>query len=129
MSSWLNLAAIAMGGATGALCRYGITLAAAAIPGGSSMLGTTVANVLGCALLGALSALEPDDSELMIRLSLAARVGFLGSLTTFSTFTAESQGLAESGRWGIWSAYMMANLLIGWCALMIAGGLVRGWTE
>lgn len=129
MTSWLNLAAIALGGATGSLGRYGITLAAAAIPGGSTMLGTTIANVVGCALLGALSSLGPPDSESIERLSLAARVGFLGSLTTFSTFTAESQTLAGSGRWGAWSTYVLANLLIGWCVLVLAAGLARGWME
>ena len=129
MTSWLNLAAIAVGGATGSLCRYGVTLASAAVPGGSTMLGTTVANVLGCAFLGALSALGPADSESMERLSLALRVGFLGSLTTFSTFTAESQTLAGSGRWGAWSTYMLANLILGWGVLLPAGHLAKQWME
>lgn len=129
MTSWLNLVAIGIGGATGSLCRYGLTLAAAAAPGGSTMLGTTIANVLGCILLGAISALAPADSESMERLTLALRVGFLGSLTTFSTFAAESTTLAGGGRWGASAAYVLANLLLGWCALLLAGGLVRGWIE
>ena len=129
MTSWFNLAAIAIGGAAGSLCRYGVTLAAAAVPGGSNMLGTTIANVLGCALLGALSALGPHDSESIERLTLALRVGFLGSLTTFSTFAAESSTLAGGGRWGASATYVLANLVIGWLVLILAGNLVRGWIE
>ncbi len=128
MTSLLNLAAIAIGGATGSLCRYGATLAAAAVPGGSTLWGTTIANVLGCALLGGLSALAPPESEAMQRLALAIRVGFLGSLTTFPTFTAESTALADSGRWGASATYILANLVLGFLVLILAGNFVRGWT-
>ena len=124
-----NLAAIAVGGATGSLCRYGVTLAAAAIPGGSTMLGTTIVNVVGCALLGGISALGPSDSESIERLTLALRVGFLGSLTTFSTFAAESSLLAEEGRWGASGTYVLANLVIGYLALIVAAAVVRGWMQ
>ncbi|WP_182864706.1 fluoride efflux transporter FluC [Rhodopirellula sp. JC639] len=129
MTSWLNLAAIALGGAGGSLCRYGVTLLAAALPGGSTMLGTTLANVIGCGLLGALSSLAPADSESIGRLMLALRVGFLGSLTTFSTFAAESSMLAGEGRWGASGAYVLANLGLGYLTLILAGSLVRGWIQ
>lgn len=129
MVSWLNLAAIGLAGAVGSLCRYGVTLAAVAMPGGSTVYGTLVVNVLGCGLLGALTALGPVHSEAGQRLVLAIRVGFLGSLTTFSTFAAESSTLAGMGRWGASSSYTLANLVLGWAALMIAGNLVRGWMQ
>ena len=129
MVSWLNLAAIGLAGAAGSLCRYGVTLAAVALPGGSTVYGTLIVNVLGCALLGALTALGPIHSEWGQRLVLALRVGFLGSLTTFSTFAAESSTLAELGRWGASGAYTLANLVLGWLALFIAGGIVRGWIQ
>ncbi|QEG00499.1 Putative fluoride ion transporter CrcB [Stieleria maiorica] len=129
MTSWLNLAAIALGGAAGSLCRYGVTLAAAATPGGSTLLGTTLANIIGCGLLGALSSLAPPESESIERLMLALRVGFLGSLTTFSTFAAESTMLAGQGRWGASGAYILANLVLGYLALILVGSLVRGWIQ
>ncbi|MCO8120362.1 CrcB family protein [Stieleria sp. TO1_6] len=129
MSSLFNLTAIAAAGATGSLCRYGLTLAAAAIPGGSSMLGTTIVNVLGCALLGGVSALGPVETESMERLMLAIRVGFLGSLTTFSTFASESTALAGAGRWGASGTYVLANLVIGWYVLLLASNLVKGWIQ
>lgn len=129
MTSWFNLAAIAATGATGSLCRYGVTLAAAAVPGGSTMWGTAIVNIVGCALLGGLTALGPVESESAERLMLALRVGFLGSLTTFSTFAAESSTLASSGRWGASTTYVLANLVIGWLVLLLAGGVVKGWIQ
>ncbi|MEO1617778.1 MAG: CrcB family protein [Planctomycetota bacterium] len=129
MSTWLNLAAIAFAGAIGSLCRYGLTLAAMAVPGGATVWGTTIANVLGCALLGGLSACGPVESEHGERLMLAVRVGFLGSLTTFSTFVAESSTLAELGRWGGTSVYVFANLFIGWAAMLGMSILVTRWLQ
>ena len=127
MTTWFNLAAIALAGAFGALSRYAITLAAAAIPNGSTLYGTTFANVLGCALLGGLTAIPADDSEAMQRIVLALRVGFLGSLTTFSTFAAESSLLASEGRWSHSAGYVLANLVLGWVALVAVGQWVKGW--
>ena len=129
MTTLFNLAAIAVAGAIGSVCRYAITLAAAAVPGGSTFWGTTIANIAGCALLGGLTALGAEQSAASERLMLALRVGFLGSLTTFSTFTAETSALTNEGRWGASGAYLLANLLIGYLALILAGDLVKGWTN
>ena len=93
------------------------------------MLGTTLANVAGCALLGAVSSLSPPDSDSIERLTLAVRVGFLGSLTTFSTFAAETSTLAGEGRWGASGTYVLANLVLGYLALILAGGLVKRWIQ
>ena len=123
----LNLAAVAVGGAGGAVGRYVITLAAASVPGGSSAWGTTITNVVGCGLMGALVEYAAVEEVLSARMLLAVRVGFLGGLTTFSTFAAESAAFAESGRAGAAALYVAANLLIGWAALFFSAMLVRGW--
>ncbi|MGB7346550.1 MAG: CrcB family protein [Pirellulaceae bacterium] len=127
MTTWLNLAAIALAGGLGSVCRYVLTIAAAAIPGGSGMLGTTIANVIGCAGIGALLAYGAVEGNLSDRMSLAIRVGFLGGLTTFSTFAAESAGLASEARWLSSGLYLAANLFIGWTALILATTIVKGW--
>lgn len=126
MTSWFNLLAVAGGGAIGSVARYLIAIAAAALPGGSTMLGTTIANVLGCAALGAFLQYSLTDGVASERLRLAIQVGFLGGLTTFSTFAAESTGLVIGGRWSLAGLYVGANLILGWAALVIAGGLVKG---
>lgn len=80
-------------------------------------------------LLGGISALQVPDSVVTERVILAVRVGFLGSLTTFSTFASESSVLAEDGQWGASTAYTLANLVLGWAALMAASGWVKGWAS
>ncbi|MFG0261938.1 MAG: fluoride efflux transporter FluC, partial [Novipirellula sp. JB048] len=61
------------------------------------------------------------------RTLLAMRVGFLGALTTFSAFAAESMLLAEAQRWPAAVFYVAANLFLGWGALWLAATLVKGW--
>ena len=58
---------------------------------------------------------------------LAIRVGFLGGMTTFSTFALESAVLADTGRWQLSGLYVLANLFFGWAALVAAAMLVKGW--
>jgi CrcB protein len=127
MTTCLNLVMVAIGGAAGSLARYGITIGSAALPWGSTMLGTTISNVLGCAAIGAFSEYVIVSEHLPEHSQLAIRVGLLGGLTTFSTFAYESVALAETGRWGMSGFYVLANLFLGWCALMIATTMVRGW--
>lgn len=129
MSTLFNFLAIALAGALGSSCRYGMNLAAASVMGGSSLWGTALVNVLGCALLGGIFSLEQPETESQQRLMLAIQVGFLGSLTTFSTFAAESAGLALEGRWGVSSAYVLANLILGWAVLLLASAIVKGWVQ
>ncbi|MCG8650977.1 MAG: CrcB family protein [Pirellulales bacterium] len=125
--NWLNLAAIALGGAIGSVLRFLITVFSASIPGGSVMLGTTLVNVLGCAAIGVLGEYCLIEGMLAERTKLALRVGLLGGLTTFSTFTLESALLAGSGRWAAAGLYVSANLLIGWFALFAGAALAKGW--
>lgn len=126
MTTWFNLLVVAGGGALGSVIRYMIATGSAAIPGGSSMFGTTIANVLGCAALGAFAQYSLLDGMVSEKLRLGIQVGFLGGLTTFSTFAAESSALASGGRMPLASLYVAANLLLGWAALMIAAAAVKG---
>ena len=126
MTTWLNLMSVAAGGAAGSMARYLITVGSASVPGGSTMLGTTLANVMGCAAIGALAELilVGHVSE---RTQLAVQTGFLGGLTTFSSFALESAVLADTGRWSISGLYVLANLCLGWVALVTAAAVVKGW--
>lgn len=126
MSIWFNLLAVAGGGAVGSVARYLIGLAALAVPGGTSLIGTTVANLLGCAAIGAGSEYVLMHAGMGPRLWLMIQVGFLGGLTTFSTFAAESYGLAAAGRTPLAGLYVATNLLAGWGVLIAAAAAVRG---
>ena len=127
MTTWLNLMAVAVGGALGSVARYLVTTAAAWLPGGSSMLGTTTVNVIGCAALGAFVEFSLGEESVPERVRLAVQVGFLGGLTTFSTFAGESTLLAASGRWLPSAIYVLANLMLGWIALVASASVVKSW--
>lgn len=74
-------------------------------------LATLTVNLAGCfaiGLMGGLGWLSPENPR---RLWLA--VGFLGSLTTFSTFGYESWQLLEQSRWGALVANVLINLFGG----------------
>ncbi len=121
-----DLTAVALGGAIGALLRYAITAALPALPGSKAMFGTMVVNVLGCLAIGSLGQwVDLDAQQWSERQLLLLRVGFLGSLTTFSTFAAESWSLGAEGRLTWMLFHLAAHLLVGFFAFWIGGLMVR----
>ncbi len=111
-------AAVAAGGAIGALARYGVARAALGL-GVMSPAGTFLVNVLGSFLMGALVAgalARPDAS--LARAFLA--VGVLGAFTTFSTFSLDIVALVRERSILTGGAYAFGSLFAGVAAL-IAG--------
>ncbi len=105
---WLQLIAVAVGAAIGGLARWwaGLWLNAqwAGFP-----LGTLLVNCVGGLLVGvALAFFERSPNELL-RLLLVT--GFLGGLTTFSSFSGESLVLLHRGQFAVAFAHSAAHLL------------------
>ena len=110
---------VALGGALGASARYGLALASARLFGPDWPVGTWAANLLGCFLIGlAIPLLTADRTRLVVV------VGFLGAFTTFSTYSAETIGLWESGRVGLAAANAVGSVVAGLAA--VALGLALG---
>lgn len=63
-------------------------------------LGTLVANVAGGYLVGMAVAFFSTNASVAPEWRLACITGFLGALTTFSTFSAEAVHLLQAGRYG-----------------------------
>lgn len=86
---------VGLGGAVGACARYWLSGLCSRWLGTTFPYGTLGVNVLGCFLLGLLAhSLQQQAISEVWRMPLA--VGFLGSLTTFSTFGYETFKLLES---------------------------------
>lgn len=101
--------AVAVGAVLGAWARWG--LAIWLNPGHSGLpLGTLAANICGGYLVGIAVALFSAHASLAPEWRLACITGFLGALTTFSTFSAESVELLMAGRYGAAALHSGAHL-------------------
>ena len=116
---------VAVGGALGAVARYGLSGWVQSVAGGTFPWGTLVVNLLGCFLLGfafrvlQLSAVSPA-------LRGAVTVGFLGAFTTFSTFGLETVGLLLDGRWARAVASVGGSVAVGLVAVLAGLWLATG---
>lgn len=101
--------AVAGGAVLGAWARWG--LATWLNPGHSALpMGTLVANIGGGYLVGIAVAFFADHAALAPEWRLACITGFLGALTTFSTFSAEAVDLLMAGRYGAAALHSGAHL-------------------
>jgi CrcB protein len=78
------------GGGLGALSRYSISLLAAKSWGTQFPWGTLTANLLGCFLIGLIFALADRVRLLTPDMRLLLITGYLGALTTFSSYSLET---------------------------------------
>jgi CrcB protein len=104
---------IAIGAALGANARYLIGLWAANRLGAAFPYGTLIVNITGSFLLGFVITLTTERLTIVPEARLLLAVGFLGSYTTFSSFTVESLGLLRDS--GLWPGLIniLANNMIG----------------
>ncbi|MES2991012.1 MAG: fluoride efflux transporter CrcB [Pseudomonadota bacterium] len=104
---WLQILAVSVGAAAGALARWWAGLWLNGQWSGFP-LGTLLVNCVGGLLIGvALAWFERTPNELL-RLLLVT--GFLGGLTTFSAFSGESLVLLQRGQIALAFAHSAAHL-------------------
>ncbi len=92
-----NLLLVMLGGGLGAALRYGVNLAAARTWGPYFPWGTLTVNLAGCFLIGLLVALADRGRFLTPEMRLLLITGFLGAMTTFSTFSLETVNAGRAG--------------------------------
>jgi CrcB protein len=111
--------AVGGGAAIGAWLRWG--LGAALNPLFPTLpLGTLAANLVGGLLMGFAMELVTRHAMLSPELRLLVTTGFLGGLTTFSTFSAEITTLVTRGDW-LWALAGILAHVLGSLAMTIAG--------
>ena len=104
-----GLAAVAIGAVLGAWLRWG--LSAWLNPSNPNLpMGTLVANIGGGYAIGVAVAFFAANTSIAPEWRLACITGFLGALTTFSTFSAESVELLMAGRYGAAAVHSGAHL-------------------
>ena len=111
----INLIAVFTGGGIGAVIRYLITQAVSKLLGAQYMYaGTFCANLAGCFLIGYIFGMTLQKADIISsELKLFLTVGFLGGLTTFSTFSCESFCFIKDGKILQAILYMSASLILG----------------
>jgi fluoride exporter len=115
---WMNFAAVGAGAALGAWTRWGLGVLLNAIHP-ALPLGTLTANLIGGFLIGIVMALaEPMSLSVTVRLLIVT--GFLGGLTTFSSFSAETVGLVMKGEI-FWTIVIVIAHVAGSLAMTGAG--------
>jgi fluoride exporter len=120
MKSWL---AVAVGASVGAWIRWGLSLGLNGV--GVIPLGTFLANAIGGLLMGVALGILQTVPALSPEWRLLMTTGFLGGLTTFSTFSAEAFALLQKQNYGWAMLYISSHVIVSivltiigyWCVL------------
>lgn len=112
----LNVIAICIAACVGALMRWGFQVWLN--PGGVVPWGTLAVNLIGGYIVGVAIAAFAALPDIDPAWRLMVITGFLGSLTTFSSFSAEVVGMLMSGR---------AGLAVCTLAMHLGGSLALTW--
>ncbi|WP_433664219.1 fluoride efflux transporter FluC [Nocardia sp. CA-128927] len=118
------LAVIALGGALGALARYGLLLAWP-VPAGGFPWAVFAINVAGSFLLGVLMVVITEIRPVHPLVRPFLGVGVLGGFTTFSTYAEDIRALLDPGTVLIAAVYLIATLVAALVATTVALLLTR----
>jgi fluoride exporter len=120
-----GLLAVGVGGVLGAWLRWGLGIALNPVfP--TLPLGTLTANVVGGFIIGMAIEYFARHASVPPEVRLFLITGFLGALTTFSTFSAEAVMLLARDQYG-WALAHVGAHLIGSLAATVAGIEIVRW--
>ena len=104
---------VAIGGALGAMARYGLGIYIAALPASvPSFVATLTVNVIGCAVMGVMASLLQIYPAIDATIRPFVMIGFLGALTTFSSFALDSFHLLEKQQYTLLALYMTSSFVV-----------------
>ena len=117
----MKIILLLVGGALGALARYWVTILSTKTYGTSFPMGTLYVNLVGCFLIGLVFGLgEYKGVNPTFRIFFIT--GFLGALTTFSTYSLETVNNASKGSFDLALLNIAANNVGG--LILVKAGLM-----
>ena len=111
--------AVGVGATLGAWIRWWLGIGLNAVVPNLPM-GTLAANLLGGYLIGIAVEFFSRHAELPVEMRLLVITGFLGGMTTFSSFSAEVVALLNTARYG-WMSLVIATHVLGSIAMTVLG--------
>lgn len=121
----MQLFFIGIGGFAGAIARYTLSGGINLIFVGRFPYGTLVVNVLGSFLLGLVYILAVEKNIIPPGLKVPVSVGFIGALTTFSTFSLETVHLVNGGNYLYSILNISLNIVLSIVAVVIGISLAK----
>jgi CrcB protein len=109
---------VVAGGGIGALSRYGVSLLSIRFFGTGFPFGTLIVNLAGCLLIGFSFSLA-EQKLISPEFRLFFVTGFLGALTTFSTYSVESVMAMRDGMHITALSNFAANNFTGWVLVIL----------
>ncbi len=121
----LTLLLIGVFGGAGCMSRYLISSGLNAWLGKAFPYGTLAVNVIGSFIIGIIFELALRGSVISPTLRLALTTGFLGGLTTFSTFSFETVELFLNGKYLTGTLNILISLVVCFLSTYLGIWLVR----
>jgi len=109
---------VALGGAIGAMLRYGVILSAGRVLGSGFPMGTMIVNVAGSFIMGIMAILLMERMQGSTLIPFVM-VGILGGFTTFSSFSLDAMILLEKGRAMAAAGYVFGSVGLSISALFL----------
>ncbi len=120
--NWIKATIIAgAGGFVGTCMRFLSEKFGAAVYGGAFPLGTFIANILGCLLIGIFYGWASNRAWFNKKWNLFLITGLCGGFTTFSSLSDECTSLIDAGNDATFWLYLLASLVLG--VLAVAAGI------
>ncbi len=123
----IEAAAVALGGALGALARWSMATGVHRWLGRDFPWGTLSVNIAGSFAMGLAAVLLIERFALGPAWRAGLLVGFLGAFTTFSTFAFETLALAEEGLGARAGVNVVLSVVACLTAALLGAQLARHW--
>jgi CrcB protein len=116
---------ICVAGALGTGTRYLVGLWAGQRLGAAFPYGTLIVNVTGCFLIAVVMQIALSVATFPPNLRLALTTGFMGGLTTYSSFSYETTTLVKDGAPGIAAVNFAITTVVCFAAVLLGLAVAR----